>query len=125
MCSGRKFMTEHKRDWALVNRLECGKNKYGTPFLQYILSNIKSLSSSHLFILAADSSLLTSPPSVPPFLVQDRGGAATDDSSPTKRTLMNKETLSVSSVTTDSDGIEATPTRHPAINLSTVSAAHP
>ncbi|GIY29279.1 hypothetical protein CEXT_148141 [Caerostris extrusa] len=37
---------------------------------------------------------------------------------------MNKEALSVSSVVTDSDGIEATPTRHPAINLSAVSSAH-
>ncbi|GIY01123.1 hypothetical protein CDAR_70281 [Caerostris darwini] len=81
------------------------------------------VSSSHLFILAAYSSLLTSPPLLPP-VVQDRGGVAFDDSSPIQGTLMNKETLSVSSVATDSDGIEVTPTRHPAINLSAVSAAH-
>ncbi|GIY90020.1 hypothetical protein CDAR_164291 [Caerostris darwini] len=55
--------------------------------------------------------------------IYEKGGAASDDSPPIQGTLTNKETLSASSVATDSDGIEATPTRHPAINLSAVSAA--
>ncbi|GIY01124.1 hypothetical protein CDAR_70291 [Caerostris darwini] len=62
-------------------------------------------------------------PSYPPSGTRQRRGRF-DDSSPIQDTLMNKETLSVSSVATDSNGIEATPTRHPAINLSAVSAPH-